>query len=391
MAAAATATWVRTGSRILVASSDANVRQRALQNQGFASMEWVEACGGAQALAALRERMCDVVLLDRNLPDLDSLELAELIRREHPQIEVNWIDAVHRGDSRAGSPYSAASLAKVHPLPRLCASGELEAGLALPGMIGASAAMEKIYRLARMVARRDTTVLVGGETGTGKELVAEAIHKLSLRAGQPFVVVNCAAIPEPLLEAELFGHARGAFTGAVQSRLGRIHVAQGGTLFLDEIGELPLAMQAKILRFLQSGEVQRLGSADVHRVDVRVICATNAPLGALVAAKQFRMDLYYRLAVFPIDLPPLRERGEDVVRLSRHFLRGFCEEMQSAEKYLAEEALALLQRRKWPGNVRELQHALERAFILSGEELELREEHFPSYERHEFGANGQEN
>src|SRR5262249_33593638 len=151
----------------------------------------------------------------------------------------------------------------------------------LPGMIGRSGAIQQVYRLVRMVAARDTTVLVTGETGTGKELVAQAIHDLSPRARQAFVVVNCAAIPEALLEAELFGHARGAYTGAVQSRLGRIHVAQGGTLFLDEVGELPLSMQAKLLRFLQNGEVQRLGSPDVHRVDVRVVCATNQRLADL--------------------------------------------------------------------------------------------------------------
>lgn len=155
----------------------------------------------------------------------------------------------------------------------------------LPGMIGTGRAIQPVYRLARMVAARDTTVLITGETGTGKELVAQALHHLSPRVRQPFVVVNCAAIPEALLEAELFGHARGAFTGAVQSRLGRIHVAQGGTLFLDEIGELPLSMQAKLLRFLQNGEVQRLGSPDVHRVDVRVVCASNVRLFDLVQAK----------------------------------------------------------------------------------------------------------
>jgi transcriptional regulator with GAF, ATPase, and Fis domain len=190
-------------------------------------------------------------------------------------------------------------------------------------------------------------------------------------------VVNCAAIPEALLEAELFGHARGAFTGAVQSRLGKIHSAQGGSLFLDEIGELPLGMQAKLLRFLQSGEVQRLGSADLHRVDVRVICATNVNLSALVEAKQFRMDLYYRLEVFPIGLPSLQEREGDIEKLAEHFLALLSEENGTPAKWLSEEALGLLKRRAWLGNVRELQHAMERAFILSGEELLLGAAHFP--------------
>ena len=225
------------------------------------------------------------------------------------------------------------------------------------------------------MATRDTTVLVTGETGTGKELVAQAIHQLSRRAKQAFVAVNCAAIPEALLEAELFGHVRGAFTGAVQSRLGRIHVAQGGTIFLDEVGELPLSMQAKLLRFSQNGEVQRLGSSDVYRVDVRVICATNAPLQELVETKQFRQDLYYRLAVFPIDLPPLRERDGDVALLAEHFLRGFCSESEFPMKNLTPAALGSLEQRKWLGNVRELQHVLERAFILCGNAREICAQH----------------
>jgi transcriptional regulator with GAF, ATPase, and Fis domain len=178
-----------------------------------------------------------------------------------------------------------------------------------------------------------------------------------------------------LLEAELFGHARGAFTGAVQSRLGRIHVAQGGTLFLDEIGELPLSMQAKLLRFLQNGEVQRLGSSDVYRVDVRVVCATNVHLPEMVKERQFRQDLYYRLAIFPIMVPPLRERAEDVGALSDHFLRNLSQEASLPGKHLSVRALSYLQKGMWPGNVRELQHALERAFILSGNDSEIGPEH----------------
>jgi transcriptional regulator with GAF, ATPase, and Fis domain len=239
--------------------------------------------------------------------------------------------------------------------------------------------MEQVYRLVQMVAARDTTVLVTGETGTGKELVAGAVHSLSKRAKNPFVVVNCAAIPESLLEAELFGHARGAFTGAVQSRLGRIHVAQGGTLFLDEVGELPLSMQAKLLRFLQSGEVQRLGSSDVYRVDVRVVCATNVDLLELTRARQFRLDLYYRLAIFPVLMPPLRERLEDVRPLAEHFLEKLCAEDAMPQKHLSAEALGYLERAEWPGNVRELQHAIERAFILAGNDLELGVRHFQPF------------
>jgi transcriptional regulator with GAF, ATPase, and Fis domain len=339
----------------------------------FAGRQGVEACGGAAVLARLREVACDGVMLDRNLADLDAGEVAAMIQREHPDVEVLWIEGEEGPE--AGREKNTKS-AKPEILDWKT-EREAQGQETLPGMIGKSAAMQEVYRLTRMVAKRDTTVLITGETGTGKELVAEAVHKLSPRVKQPFVVVNCAAIPEALLEAELFGHARGAFTGAVQSRLGKIHTAQSGTLFLDEIGELPLGMQAKLLRFLQSGEVQRLGSADLHRVDVRVICATNVNLSALVEAKQFRMDLYYRLEVFPIELPSLQEREGDIEKLAEYFLGLLGEENETPAKRLSEEALALLKRRGWPGNVRELQHAVERAFILSGEEVLLETEHFP--------------
>jgi transcriptional regulator with GAF, ATPase, and Fis domain len=233
-----------------------------------------------------------------------------------------------------------------------------------------------------MVAKHDTTVLVTGETGTGKELVAQAVHGLSKRSKHPFVVVNCAAIPEALLEAELFGHARGAFTGAVQSRLGRIHVAQGGTLFLDEIGELPLSMQAKLLRFLQNGEVQRLGSSDVYRVDVRVVCATNVNLLELVKAKQFRLDLYHRLAVFPVWVPPLRDRSGDIGALGEHFLARLVQEASLPSKCLSSASVAFLEKAHWSGNIREMQHAIERAFILSGTDAEIGVECFHRFGEH---------
>ncbi|HXJ17433.1 MAG TPA: sigma-54 dependent transcriptional regulator, partial [Candidatus Polarisedimenticolia bacterium] len=243
-----------------------------------------------------------------------------------------------------------------------------------PGMIGASCKMQQVYRLARLVAPRDTVVLIVGATGTGKELVARGIHALSRRSDRPFVVVNCAAIPESLLEAELFGFTRGAFTGAVQSRLGRIHAAHGGTLVLDEVGELPLSMQAKLLRFVQEGEVQRLGSADLFRVDVRLIAATNADLLQRVREKQFREDLYYRLAVFPLELPPLRNRAEDISSLAQHFLEILCRQAGTPRKVFSTEAECILRKRHWPGNVRELQHAIERAFVLAEAREQIRSE-----------------
>jgi len=340
-----------------------------------------EAAGGAHALAKLARFSCDSVLLDRNLPDLDSAEVAELIRQRYPQVEIEFVDS--RSDQSAATESEELPALPLHRCPveefptseRTNEASE-SAAPALPGMLGTSAAIRHTYRLARMVAPRDTTVLLTGETGTGKELVAEAIHKLSPRSAHPFVVVNCAAIPETLFEAELFGYSRGAFTGAMQSRLGRIHVAQGGTLFLDEVGELPLSMQAKLLRFLQNGEVQRLGSSEIYRVDVRVVCATNVRLMDQVQNKQFRQDLYYRLAVFPIALPPLRERTEDIAGLSAHFLEKLSTENGVPCKKLSGASLSLLEQSDWQGNVRELQHAIERAYILAGNETELRTEHF---------------
>jgi transcriptional regulator with GAF, ATPase, and Fis domain len=230
--------------------------------------------------------------------------------------------------------------------------------------------MLRTFALTRMVAARDTTVLVTGESGTGKDMIAQEIHLISARRNQPFVVVNCSAIPETLLEAELFGYTKGSFTGAVQSRIGRIHAAHGGTLFLDEIGDMPLSLQSKILRFLEQGEVQRLGGNDNLKVDVRVIAATNADLKTRVAQQQFREDLFYRLAVFPIHLSPLRERLSDVKELALTFTAKFLPRVS-----LSPEALEVLMQHSWPGNVRELRNAIERATIYVGNGDEIKPEH----------------
>ena len=246
----------------------------------------------------------------------------------------------------------------------------------MPGVVGRSAAVRRVQKLVRLVAARKTSVLLSGETGTGKELVAQAIHHLGPRSGHPFVVVNCSAIPETLFESELFGYQRGAFTGAVESRLGRIHAAHQGTLFLDEVGELPLAMQAKLLRFLQEGEVQRLGSQETLHVDARVIAATNSDLWKLVLRGRFREDLFYRLNVFPVALEPLRERPGDLELLVEHFLEELGAEAGTPRKMLSAGAFRMLLDHAWPGNVRELKHCLERAFILAEESTLLLPEHF---------------
>jgi transcriptional regulator with PAS, ATPase and Fis domain len=243
----------------------------------------------------------------------------------------------------------------------------------LPGMIGNSCNMQPVYRAARLLAGRTTTVLIAGPTGSGKELVARAIHSLGPRADHAFVVVNCAAIPESLLESELFGYTRGAFTGATQSYGGRIQGAQGGTLFLDEIGEMPLALQPKLLRFLEQKELQRLGSSEVVRVDARVVAATNAHLLSLVREGKFREDLYYRLCAFPLEIPALRDRLEDIALLASHFLEKLTLGMPAPG--LSAEALQLLREHEWPGNVRELQNVIERALILAEESAVIGPEH----------------
>ena len=242
------------------------------------------------------------------------------------------------------------------------------------GIVGSSTGPRGVLDLIRTVAPTDATVLIEGETGTGKELVAQAIHTNSQRRDRPFAKLNCAAIPLGLLESELFGHEKGAFTGAVAQKIGRFEAANGGTLFLDEIGDIPLELQAKLLRVLQEQEFERLGSTVTHRVNVRVVAATNQHLAELVAEKKFRMDLYYRINVFPIALPPLRRRPQDIPMLVAHFVRKYSERMAKRIGKIASAAMAELERYPWPGNVRELQNFIERAVILTkGEVLQLSE------------------
>ncbi len=381
----------------IVASPDVRFRSRVLQRLAARNCFAGEAGGGAEALALIEEGACQTLLLDQSLPDLDVEELVTLIRTQHPQVEVLVLNS--QGDTgdvdgepalcqstrdlfhllqNSGEPRIPTELPD--PFEPLEARGSTSSNRVepLPGMTGHSPSLRRVYRLARLVAPRQTTVLLTGETGTGKELVARALHELSPRRERPFVVINCAAIPEPLLEAELFGYNRGAFTGAFQSRLGRIQTAQGGTVLFDEVGDLPLSMQAKFLRFLQEGEVQRLGSSDTLRVDARVIAATNADLRRLVKERRFRDDLYYRLAVFPIEIEPLRLRREDIAPLSRLFLDLFSQEAHVLPKTFSARAARALEQYSWPGNVRELRQVIERAFILAEEQAELQPELFPA-------------
>jgi transcriptional regulator with GAF, ATPase, and Fis domain len=239
----------------------------------------------------------------------------------------------------------------------------------LPELVGDAPMMLDICRRIRLVAPRTTPVLIEGPTGSGKEIVAESLHRLSTRSRQPFVAINCAAIPEALLEAELFGHTRGAFTGAVHGRVGRIESADGGTLFLDEIGEMPVSLQAKLLRFVESGELQRVGDNETVKVDVRIVAATHRPLAQHAQEGSFRADLYFRLAVFLIRTPPLVSHMEDLPALVDHFLARMARAAPPVS--LSTEAMEKLKEHTWPGNVRELEHVLERAAILAGDERVL--------------------
>jgi formate hydrogenlyase transcriptional activator len=232
-------------------------------------------------------------------------------------------------------------------------------------IIGSSAALESVLAQVEQVAPTDSTVLIEGETGTGKELIAHALHNASQRCGRAFIKLNCAAIPLDLLESELFGHEKGAFTGAIAQKIGRFEMADKGTLFLDEVGDIPPALQPKLLRVLQEQEFERLGSGRTHKVDVRLVAATNRDLVRLVARGQFRSDLYYRLNVFPILLPALRERREDIPALVTHFVKLFCRRMGKQVDSIPPETMAAFQRYSWPGNIRELQNLVERAVILS--------------------------
>jgi DNA-binding NtrC family response regulator len=310
-------------------SASWNVAQEVFSGEGSSAVP--EQAGGR---SALRKQQLAVGSMPEVLPSLASAN--------------SGVTAIDPSDASQGTQTS------IEPLPEL---------------VGKAPSMLEVSRRIRLVAPRITPVLIEGPTGSGKELVAEALHRLSQRRHKPFVAINCAAIPETLLEAELFGHTRGAFTGAVQGRVGRIESADGGTLFLDEIGEMPLALQSKLLRFVESGELQRVGDNETVRVDVRIVAATHRPLAEHAKNGAFRADLYYRLAVFLIRTPALVEHMEDLALLVEHFLRrmGRKEPMKRVDS----AAMAILTAHTWPGNVRELEHVLERAAILAGDESVL--------------------
>jgi two-component system response regulator AtoC len=380
--------------RILVVDDEAPLRHTLSLILGGEGHDVVTAADGAEGLARLAEREADLVLCDVRMAGMGGLDfLAAQAARGGGALVVMMsaygdmetaVEAVRRGAyDYIAKPFRAEDVIllvrKAEEREGLRARvRELEARLGAPGaeIVGRSAAIRDAQELARKAARHPTTVLVTGESGTGKELFARLVHAASPRAGKPFVAVNCGAIPEALLESELFGHLRGAFTGADRDRAGLFEEASGGTLFLDEIGELPAALQVKLLRALQEGEVRPLGSAASRPVDVRVVAATNRDLAADVAAGRFRADLFYRINVVAMRLPSLRERVEDIPALAMHFVERCNARFGLRVAAIAPAAMRALAEHPWPGNVRELENVIERAMVLCGGRT-IEREHLP--------------
>jgi DNA-binding NtrC family response regulator len=371
-------------STVLVIDDKKSMRdmlQQSLVAEGF---EVDAVSTGAQGVNLATEKRFDVVVTDLKMPDMDGIKVLSELRSKDPDASVimmtayatieNAVDAMKLGAfDFITKPFDVNHLTylikRAVEQRQLTAENELlraelDSASGYSDIIGNNVRMHEVLRLVRKVAPSDTSVLLLGESGTGKELFARAIHRLSARTDKPFIPINCAAIPRELLENELFGSEKGAFTSSTARKIGKFEVANGGTVFLDEVGDMDPSLQAKLLRVLQERKFERLGGTQTISVDVRVIAASHVDLKEAIASKTFREDLYYRLSVFPITIPPLRERPDDIPALADHFLNKYCRDMKKPKVRLSKEAGSILDRYHWPGNVRELENTIERAIIL---------------------------
>lgn len=387
-----------TAPRILIADDERGILHTCRKILEHAGYEVTTAVDGREALGVLKASRFDLFLVDLKMPKLSGLETVSLARTIDPSLMIimftayatleTAVEAVKRGAfDYLAKPFTADQLRltvdralrqKQLLEENLNLREQLANNFGYDKILGTSAAMRKLFGTLQKVVRSNANILIQGETGTGKELVARTIHTHSLRRDKPFVAVDCAALPEPLMESELFGHEKGAFTGAERTSQGQIELAHTGTLFLDEIGELSFSLQAKLLRTLQEREVRRLGSATPLSLDIRIIAATNRDLRAEIGQKTFREDLYYRLNAVTVQLPPLRERREDIPLLANYFLQHFSREDQLKVTTLSPDVAQLFSRYAWPGNVRELQNVLQHAILLA-EEQTVRVSDLPEY------------
>ncbi len=382
---------------ILVVDDSPDILDIADQWLSMEGFQVATASGGLEAIDKAKEQPFDVVITDLSMPGMDGMEVLAHFGEHFPDSMViiltgfgtietavkaikkgafDYLTKPFRGDQIVHSVRNAMELKKLRT-ENLILQSKVQEFSALNRMIGRSKAMRSVLKILSRVAKTDSTILVTGESGTGKELIANAIHEMSPRANGPFIPINCGAIPEELLEAEVFGHEKGAFTGALRERPGRFELAHKGTIFLDEIGEMSQKLQVKLLRFLQERKITRVGGTRVIEVDVRIIAATNKDLEQAVAEGEFREDLFYRLNVIPIHAPPLRERSGDISLLVHHFLRRHCQKYDMTMKGISGSALRAMERYDWPGNVRELENILERLVLLTDED-KIRVGHLPA-------------
>ncbi len=383
--------------KILVVDDELSVSHSLALNLQVAGYHVREAGSGEEAMHLIEKEIYDLVICDLRMEKMSGLEVLRRIKQCSPDTEVLMMTAFAAVDTAVQAmkegAYDYISKPFQHDELLLTVSKALERNqlrlrvrvleqrmrekYGIENVVASSEGMQAILRTTAALAGTDTTVLITGESGTGKELVANAIHQISPRREQPFIAVNCGALPEQLLESELFGHVRGAFTGATTNKRGLTEEANGGTLFLDEIGDAPLSIQVKLLRFIENGEIRRVGDTQTLQVKARVIAATNRDLQQMMRTGMFREDLYYRLNVIPLHIPPLRERREDILLLAQHFLKKHMQRLNRPNIRLSQEAQSCLLQYRWPGNVRELGHAVEHAVTLSSNEI-LQPSDFPS-------------